>query len=66
MQFDSELFFSALGLALLLEALPYILFPEKMLAFLRQLGEGDAGGLRRTGLVGLGVGLAILALTLGR
>ena len=30
MEFNSKLFFSALGLAFILEALPYTLFPERM------------------------------------
>ena len=57
MEFNSKLFFSALGLAFILEALPYTLFPERM----RQ----GAAGLRRMGLFSLAAGLIVLWLTLG-
>ena len=59
MEFNSKLFFSALGLAFILEALPYTLFPERM----RQ--EEGASGLRRMGLFSLAAGLIVLWLTLG-
>lgn len=65
MEFDSRFFFSALGLAFILEALPYLLFPERMLEVLRSMGEGDAARLRRMGLTALGAGLAVLLFTLG-
>ena len=47
MEFNSKLFFSALGLAFILEALPYTLFPERMRQVLQTLGEEGASGLRR-------------------
>ena len=64
MEFNSKLFFSALGLAFILEALPYTLFPERMRQGLQTLGEG-ASGLRRMGLFSLAAGLIVLWLTLG-
>ena len=49
MEFNSKLFFSALGLAFILEALPYTLFPERMRQVLQTLGEeGASGGAHRT------------------
>ena len=65
MEFDGRLFFSALGLAFILEALPYALFPDRMRQVLRALGEEDASGLRRMGLTALACGLVVLWLTLG-
>jgi len=53
MEFNSKLFFSALGLAFILEALPYTLFPERMRQVLQTLGEEGASGLRRMGLFSL-------------
>ena len=65
MEFNSKLFFSALGLAFILEALPYTLFPERMRQVLQTLGEEGASGLRRMGLFSLVGGLIVLWLTLG-
>ena len=65
MEFNSKLFFSALGLAFILEALPYTLFPERMRQVLQTLGEEGASGLRRMGLFSLAAGLIVLWLTLG-
>ena len=64
MEFNSKLFFSALGLAFIL-ALPYTLFPERMRQVLQTLGEEGASGLRRMGLFSLAAGLIVLWLTLG-
>ena len=64
MEFNSKLFFSALGLAFILEALPYTLFPERMRQVLQTLGEEGASGLRRMGLFSLAAGLIVLWLTL--
>lgn len=65
MSFDSTLFFSALGLAFILEALPYVLFPDKMRQVLQTLGEEDAARLRRMGLFSLSAGLLVLWFALG-
>ena len=65
MEFDSKLFFSALGLAFVLEALPYTLFPERMRQVLQTLSEEGASGLRRMGLFSFAAGLIVLWLTLG-
>ncbi len=65
MEFNSKLFFCALGLAFILEALPYTLFPDQMRRILQSLGEEGAPGLRRMGLFSLAAGLAVLWCTLG-
>ncbi len=62
MTFNSTLFFSALGLAFILEALPFILFPERMKETISLLLEQDPAALRRIGLLALGVGLCVLLL----
>ena len=64
MEFDGRLFFSALGLAFILEALPYTLFPERMRQVLQSLGEEVAPGLRRMGLFSLAAGVVVLWLAL--
>ena len=60
MQFDAALFFCALGLALVLEACLYTLFPEKMQTMLKQMTQMPPSTLRRYGLGGLCLGLAII------
>lgn len=65
MNFDFTLFLSALGLAFMLEGLPYILFPEQMRRVLQQLDEQGAPSLRRMGLTALCLGLLILWLARG-
>lgn len=64
MTFNSTLFFSALGLAFILEALPYLLFPERMRQALVALAEEGGGALRRMGGLSLLCGVVILWLTL--
>lgn len=65
MEFNSRLFFSALGLTFVLETLPYTLFPERMRQVLQTPGEKGTSGLRRMGLFSFAAGLIILWLTLG-
>ena len=64
MEFNGTLFFSALGLAFILEAVPYILFPERMQQALTAAFERGPSALRRMGLFALGLGLFILVVTL--
>lgn len=64
MEFNGTLFFSALGLAFILESLPYLLFPERMQQALTSLFEQGPAALRRMGLFALGLGLVVLVLTL--
>ena len=65
MEFNSKLFFSALGLAFILEALPFTLFRDGMREVLQSLGVEGGSGLRRMGLFSLAAGLIVLWLTLG-
>ena len=62
MDFDVSLFFSALGLAFILEACLYALFPGRMLRLLRTLAHMPESALRRYGMGGLLLGLVILCL----
>ena len=64
MEFNGTLFFSALGLAFILESLPYILFPERMKQALTAVFEQGPSALRRMGLFALGLGLGILVAAL--
>ena len=58
-----KLFVTALGLVFILEAVPYVLFPETMQRWLAQLSRVPPGVLRGTGLVALAIGLALCYLT---
>lgn len=60
MHFDWKLFLTALGLAFILEGLPYFLAAEKMPDVLRALAERRPGELRSLGLTAILVGLAVL------
>ncbi len=60
MNFDIQLFLSAVGLAFAFEALPWILFPEKMRSFMMQFALSPTSQLRIVGLVALFSGLAIV------
>ncbi len=63
MQFDASLFFSALGLALVLESCLYTLIPGKMQTMLREMARMPPQTLRRYGLGGLCAGLIVLWLS---
>ncbi len=58
-----KFFVTALGLLFVLEAIPYVLFPEAMRRWLAQLGTMAPGVLRAAGLLALGVGLLLCYLT---
>lgn len=60
MQFDSTLFFSAIGLALIFEGLPYLLFAERMRNILLSLAENPPTVLRGMGILGIVVGLFVI------
>ena len=62
MQIDVSLLCMAVGLALILEGLPYFLFAEKMPRVLQMLLEQPPGALRRIGLVALLIGLGLVYL----
>lgn len=60
MNFNAELFLCALGLAFIIEGLPWALFPQGMRKVLLTLAEGPLSGFRRMGLTGIGLGLLII------
>lgn len=59
---DWQLVWITLGLVLVIEGLPYFLFPEATLRTLRQLERLGAGTLRVLGLAALLLGTALLVL----
>ncbi len=63
MRFQISLFVAALGLACVLESLPWLLGAERMREALRQLLELPPEQLRVGGLILLGVGLSLVALS---
>ncbi len=65
MLFNTELFFSALGLAFVFESLPWILAPNSMRAFLLSLATAPTAQLRIMGLTAMGMGLGIVWLATG-
>jgi uncharacterized protein YjeT (DUF2065 family) len=62
MDFDWKIFVTALGLAFILEGLPYFLLAEKMPTVLRGLSERPPSELRRLGLTAIAVGLVVVYL----
>ena len=52
-----------IGLVLILEALPYVAFPEAMQNWLKQLVEMNPSVLRILGLLGMGTGLLLCYIT---
>lgn len=63
MHFNLTLFLAALGLAFVLESLPWLLAPGRMRDGLRQLLELPPETLRVWGFVLLGLGLGLAALS---
>ena len=61
MDFNYSLFFMALGLACCIEALPWIIAPQRFREMLHKLGELPAEQLRTGGLLTLAFGLAVCA-----
>jgi uncharacterized protein YjeT (DUF2065 family) len=60
MHFDWKIFLTALGLAFILEGLPYFLAAEKMPQVLRALSERRPGELRSLGVTAILAGLALI------
>ena len=60
MNFDWKYFLSALGLAFILEGLPYFLFAEKMPVALRALAEKNPKALRSIGISAILAGLVAI------
>ncbi len=65
MHMDWNLFVTALGLALVLEGLPYALFAEKLPAVLAALARRGAPSLRIMGLAAIGAGVLLVWLARG-
>jgi uncharacterized protein len=65
MQFEISLLLQALGLALIIEGIPYFLWAERMPAFFRMLSQLRPSVLRFTGLGLLLSGLLLLFATRG-
>ena len=63
MRFHVSLFVAALGLACVLESLPWLLAPDRMREAMRQLGKLPAEKLRIWGFVLLGIGLILVSLS---
>jgi len=55
-----KLFLSALGLALILEGLPYFAFPEKIKGWLIRIMGAPASQLRLLGLLTIAIGALII------
>ena len=60
MHIDWQLLFTALGLALVIEGLPYFLFAEKMPSLLKLLAEQPPKALRILGCMAMFAGLFIV------
>ena len=55
-----------LGAVLVLEGLPYFLFPEKLKNFYKQIEKAEPNTLRAIGFVTLAIGLLIVYLARGK
>ncbi len=62
MEINWNLFLLAIGLALVLEGLPYFLFAERLPKMLRQLSEQPPGFIRFLGMGAILMGLVVIAL----
>jgi len=65
MHIEWKLLFTALGLAFILEGLPYFLAAEKMPLVLRALSERRPGELRTLGLTAILAGLLLIFILRG-
>lgn len=61
-----KFFMAALGLALILEAIPYFLFPEKMREFFRKIPEIPSNTLRAIGFAFILLGLLLVYVATAR
>ena len=60
MNLDWKLILIAFGLVLIIEGLPYFLFPERAVAVLRQLEDAGPGTLRLIGFLAMMAGVVFL------
>lgn len=65
MEFNWKLFISALGLACIIEGVPYFLFAEKMPRILREITEKGPGMLRSLGISAILFGIFLIYLARG-
>ncbi len=65
MQFDLAFFMCALGLAFVLEGIPYFIWAEKMPRFLETMSRQPTSTLRRLGLMAIIIGMLIIYLGQG-
>ena len=63
MNFQWNIFIAALGLALIIEGMPYLLGPEAVKRMLVKVLDMPAGVLRGMGLASIGAGLLLVALS---
>jgi uncharacterized protein YjeT (DUF2065 family) len=63
MDFNWSLFLTALGLALIIEGMPYFLGPEAVKRMVIKMLDMPAGVLRGMGLASIGTGLLLIALS---
>ena len=63
MKFQFNIFLAALGLALIIEGMPYLLGPEAVKRMVIKMLEMPAGVLRGMGLASIGAGLLLIALS---
>ena len=66
MEINWKLLLMALGLAFVLEGLPYFLFAERIGPVLNVLSRQPPSALRRLGGTAIGAGLLLLVLVSGR
>jgi hypothetical protein len=62
MNLDGKLLAIVFGLLLIIEGLPYFLFPERLTSILEQLEQLGPSRLRFLGLAAMLMGVALLAL----
>lgn len=62
MQFDLAFFLSALGLAFILEGIPYFIWAEKMPKFLETMSRLPVSSLRRLGITAIILGILVIYL----
>jgi len=61
MKFEWNIFLAAIGLALVIEGLPYFIAPDAVKRMAARMDEIPGGVLRVLGLISITIGLAIVA-----
>jgi len=52
-----DFFLCVMGMVLVVEGFPYFVFPEKMKVWVKKIESIQEGGLRRLGLILMGLGV---------